>query len=489
MASTGHRAGTSHSILAAGLALAARTAAGWGPPEAPTIGAAFGIASPDWVAARVNDPNLRILDVRPSVADYQHGHVPNAVFLANESLRAPKAGVPVQYLDPEEMACLFRRAGIDAGDTVVVYADGEDVLGATMAAYCLHRVGHRNVLVMDGGLKAYRNLHGLSQLYPELAGGNLAPAPDRSIFVTLEEVKELLNDPAVVFLDTRPAPDYLGNTSRWIRNGHIPGAVNLDWHLFMDPDNPHRFKPPAEMRALAVGAGLDPPDDIVVYCGTSREATLVYQVLRNVLGYASVRLYEGSWTEYCAKPSMPVVAGSDRGRIAGQSGAVAGHRPPVTERLEPYQCGSIERLHTMGGIFLASQPSVADLEQAAKAGVRTVINQRHASEIKDFDEREVVISLGMDYDNPAWNGAEELTDAVIDRTRGLLRSAERPILLHCASGNRVGAIWLAYRVADGGLSWDEAIAEARMVGLKSPAYETKVKEYLRRAGPGGDRNK
>jgi uncharacterized protein (TIGR01244 family) len=151
-----------------------------------------------------------------------------------------------------------------------------------------------------------------------------------------------------------------------------------------------------------------------------------------------------------------------------------------TQALEPYQCGSIQRLHTYQGIFLASQPSPADFEQARKGGVRTVINQRHESEITDFDERAIVKSLGLRYENPAWNGTAELTDEVIDHTRDLLNTAERPILMHCSSANRTGAVWLAYRALDGGLSWDEALAEAKTVGLKSPEYEAKVREYVQR---------
>jgi hypothetical protein len=52
--------------------------------------------------------------------------------------------------------------------------------------------------------------------------------------------------------------------------------------------------------------------------------------------------------------------------------------------------------------------------------------------------------------------------------------------MHCHSGNRVGAIWLAWRVLDGGLAWDKALDEAHEVGLKTPAFETRVKDYVER---------
>ena len=156
------------------------------------------------------------------------------------------------------------------------------------------------------------------------------------------------------------------------------------------------------------------------------------------------------------------------------------HAPPVTDRLEPYECGTVTRLHTYQGIFLASQPQPADFEQANKGGVRTVINLRHKSEITGFDERKVVEGLGMVYENVPWNGPDELTDEVLDRTRGLLKSAEGPILLHCSSANRVGAVWMAYRVLDTGLGADDAAGEAKVVGLKSPAYERIVRSYIER---------
>ncbi len=158
----------------------------------------------------------------------------------------------------------------------------------------------------------------------------------------------------------------------------------------------------------------------------------------------------------------------------------AEHKAITTEKLEPYECGTITRLHTMGGVFLASQPKPEDFAQAKKGGVKTVINLRHESEIKDFNEPETVKGLGLKYVNLPWDGPEELTDKVFDDARNLLNTAERPILLHCASANRVGTVWLAWRALDGGLSIEDAAAEAKIVGLKSPPYEEKARDYVAR---------
>jgi uncharacterized protein (TIGR01244 family) len=160
-----------------------------------------------------------------------------------------------------------------------------------------------------------------------------------------------------------------------------------------------------------------------------------------------------------------------------------GHKAITTDRLEPYQCGTVQKLHTLGGVFLASQPQPADFEQAREGGIKTVINLRKKDEL-DWDEEAKVKELGLEYHQVPFKAPTELTDQVFDEVRSLLNDPEKkPILLHCASANRVGAIWLAHRVLDGRLSYEAALAEAKTVGLVLPAYEERAKEYIARHRP------
>jgi len=152
--------------------------------------------------------------------------------------------------------------------------------------------------------------------------------------------------------------------------------------------------------------------------------------------------------------------------------------------LAPATCGALERLHVSDDLYLAGQPTASDLEAAKQLGIKTVINLRHAHEHADFDERAHVEGLGLAYVSLPWRGHEELDDAIFDRSRELLRSVERPILLHCASANRVGAVWLPHRVLDEGVPFEEALAEARIVGLKTPEFEAKARDYVERRSSG-----
>ena len=142
--------------------------------------------------------------------------------------------------------------------------------------------------------------------------------------------------------------------------------------------------------------------------------------------------------------------------------------------------GATRNVHRYRDFYLAGQPSEADLQEAKNVGIKTVVNLRMPKELA-FHEKEIVDKLGMAYHNPGISAPEMMTDQLFSKIRGILNDSEhQPVLLHCGSANRVGAIWLAYRVLDGGLSYEAALSEAKTVGLRSPAMEEKAKDYIER---------
>lgn len=149
-------------------------------------------------------------------------------------------------------------------------------------------------------------------------------------------------------------------------------------------------------------------------------------------------------------------------------------------KLEEREIGTIPNLHGYGDILLAGQPSADDLELARRRGVRTVVNIRHPSETEGFDEEQFVTMMGLEYVAFPWAGPDQLTDDVFDRARELFETAEKPMMLHCGSANRVGAVWIPWRVLDGGLTYEQALAEAKTIGLRTEAYETKAADYIER---------
>lgn len=141
--------------------------------------------------------------------------------------------------------------------------------------------------------------------------------------------------------------------------------------------------------------------------------------------------------------------------------------------------GEALNTHSFGTILTAGQLSRADLEYAQGQQVRTIVTLRTEGEL-EWNERDVVTDLGMTFVEIPFRAPDTLTDDIFERGRLVLENAEQPLIMHCGSANRVGAIWLAWRVLDGGLSVEEAQLEAKAVGLKTPEYEARALDYITR---------
>lgn len=279
-----------------------------GDRAAPSVS----FVTPKWVEENAAAPNVRILDVRQNVYDYFAGHVPNAVHLADSAMRFPFEGYPTQYPETFLISQLLSRAGVKKTDRVVLYSDGDGVLGATMIAYLLERLGHSDISIVDGGWRDYNGALKTSQEYPQYKPAPYDNLDNRGIRATRDDVKTAISKQGIRFIDARPPDVFRGETKTWTRNGHIPGAVNLPWKTLVEENNTHKLKPVADLKAAFAARGIKETDDIIVYCGTSREASLEYIVLKHLLKFPKVRLYEGSWAEYSNHPQLAVETGAEK---------------------------------------------------------------------------------------------------------------------------------------------------------------------------------
>ena len=133
-------------------------------------------------------------------------------------------------------------------------------------------------------------------------------------------------------------------------------------------------------------------------------------------------------------------------------------------------------------VMTAGQPTERQLRQLADAGVATVIDIRPAGEPRGFDEARAVAATGMRYEPLPVTG-DTLDARTFDAFRALMRDrGDEPVVVHCASANRVGAVMLPYLVLDEGKSIDEATAMAGRIGLRSPEMLAKARAYLSAQG-------
>ena len=260
--------------------------------------------SSDWLEEHLNKDTLIILDVQPSIHDYVEAHIPGAVYLSEGILRVSRRGIPSHFCPSEAMQANLRQAGIRAAVPVVVYtgtgpiSKRGDGLEQAHVAYALARFGHEKVYVLDGGLDKWRaEGRRLTKVCPNVEETDYVVTVRSEYAVELDELRVLLERPGVLLIDSRPADVYAGQ-AHWMVPGHIPGAINVPWTEFLDADNRRLLRPRDEIREVAQRKGISPDRTIVCYCGTGRKASSQFLILKFVLGYPDVRIYEASFTEW-----------------------------------------------------------------------------------------------------------------------------------------------------------------------------------------------
>jgi len=252
-----------------------------------------------------------VLDTRGGYKDYFRGHLPTAHHLNFDTLRGTDHGVPVQYLPDDLTKALLIRAGVDRNRTHLIYATGnvlpnDEILSASMVAYVLEKFGVKDIRIVDGGLPSWKQAKlPVTQEYFGNPPGLLPEKENQGIAVTVDELLDLKARPGVILVDARPHNEFVGDDDIWLRKGHIPGAVSFHWARLMDQENTHKFRPFAQVKADLEQAGLTSDKEILVYCGTSREGSLLRFYLQHVAKYPHVRLYEGSWKEYSSLKQHP----------------------------------------------------------------------------------------------------------------------------------------------------------------------------------------
>jgi thiosulfate/3-mercaptopyruvate sulfurtransferase len=271
------------------------------------------LVSAEWLAAHLDDSDLRVLDVRwyldgrSGRAAYETGHVPGAVFIDLEGeLSGHMAGAGRHPL-PErgDFQAAMRRAGVNQGDPVVA-CDDQGGASACRLWWLLRYFGHDQVAVLDGGLRAWSGPLVVDAQRPA-AGDFTAGAPRAQMKVDYEAV--LSRAPGTLLIDARAPHRFLGESEPLDPvAGHIPGAVNAFYQDNLGPDQ--QFLHADDLRRRYEAIGVSEGVEAVVYCGSG--VTACHDLLAmEVAGLGGARLYAGSWSEWCVRPGAPVAAGAE----------------------------------------------------------------------------------------------------------------------------------------------------------------------------------
>jgi len=250
--------------------------------------------SSDWVAERVDSPDILLLDPRRPMK-YMQGHLKNAVNLP--VFRA--FDVQGKLLSPNELARWVGAAGLDESKTPVVYDSPEGQNGA-MLAWILEYLGRTDVRMLNVFYERWTAEKREVFYKPvEATVRTFTPRVNPQIRVTLDDLR---TRPPVKLIDFRSQDEYTGKRDMDGKPGHFPGAVNIVWRDLGGPSQAV-LAPAEKIEQLLSAAGIGRGDQIVAYCRSGPRASLGYLALRQY-GY-SVRLYDGSYAEW-VRNGMPV---------------------------------------------------------------------------------------------------------------------------------------------------------------------------------------
>ncbi len=235
--------------------------------------------------------------------------IPGAVhFAARQELADPDHPVDNYLVGPQAFQEKMRSIGLDSTDRVVIYDGGNSRLAARLF-YALEYYGFTNASILNGGLQAWVDEEFPTTGTPESTGdatGNFASNTQEARFCDYETVVEASSDPDKIIFDVRSEEEYTGERKRAEKSGHIPNAVNLEWTEVLEPEGIPYFLPADEIREKYASVGLTPDKEIIPHCQSNVRGSHAYFTLR-LMGYDSVRPYEGSWTEYGNREESVVV--------------------------------------------------------------------------------------------------------------------------------------------------------------------------------------
>jgi len=281
------------------------------------------LATTEWLAAHLDDPSVRVVDLRYYVQmssggsfrgvsgrkAYHQGHIPGAAFMDPASdLADPEE--PLSILSPGRFEALMGLLGIGSGSTVVVYDDS----GGTWAArlwWALRYYGHDSAKVLNGGLTKWTaEGRPLETLTPTFLAATFRARKRPALTATCDEVRQAIERRDVCIVDALPEVFFSGKARLYPthRAGHIPTALNLPATANVDPAN-QTLLPADELTRLWGEVGLKPGQRVITYCGAGVYGAYDLFVLY-VLGHEKVSLYDASWMEWGANPDLPVETGS-----------------------------------------------------------------------------------------------------------------------------------------------------------------------------------